>query len=99
MLVLPDTEPFDQILGALKFRMETILLPLEPSHVFHRHTERASEEEETKQKQHKQTNPGDVRKSNQNIRIKKQTFITLCTSMALKLKFVQYIKIVPVASC
>lgn len=38
VLVLPDSEPFDQILGALQFGMKTIFLPFEPSHVFHRHT-------------------------------------------------------------
>lgn len=37
MLVLPDAEPFDQILGALKFGMKTVLLPFEPGHVLHRH--------------------------------------------------------------
>lgn len=45
MLVLPDAEPFDQILGALKFGMKTILLPFEPRHILHRHTERGKEEE------------------------------------------------------
>lgn len=48
MLVFPDAEPFDQVLGALKFGMKTILLPFEPSHVLHRHTEKESKEEETK---------------------------------------------------
>lgn len=37
MLVLPDAEPFDQILGALQLGMETVLLPLEPNHILHRH--------------------------------------------------------------
>lgn len=37
MLVLPDAEPFDQILGALKFGMKTVLLPFEPGHVLHCH--------------------------------------------------------------
>lgn len=37
VFVLPDAEPFDQILGALKFGMKTILLSFEPSHVLHRH--------------------------------------------------------------
>lgn len=44
MLVLPDAEPFDQILGALKFGMKTILLPFKPSHILHGHTERASKD-------------------------------------------------------
>lgn len=37
VFVLPDAEPFDQILGALKFGMKTVLLTFEPSHVLHRH--------------------------------------------------------------
>lgn len=37
MLVLPDAEPFDQILGALKFGMKTVLLPFEAGHVLHCH--------------------------------------------------------------
>lgn len=37
VLVLPDAEPFDQILGALKFGMKTILLPFKPSHILHGH--------------------------------------------------------------
>lgn len=47
VLILPNAEPFDQVLGALQFGMETILLPFEPSHVLHRHTGRASKEGET----------------------------------------------------
>ena len=38
VLVLPDVEPFDQVLGALKFGVETILLTFEPRHIFHGHT-------------------------------------------------------------
>lgn len=37
VLVLPDAEPFDQILGALQFGMKTVLLAFEPSHILHRH--------------------------------------------------------------
>lgn len=37
VLVLPDAEPFDQILGALKFGMKAVLLTFEPSHILHRH--------------------------------------------------------------
>lgn len=48
MFVFPDAEPFDQILGALQFGMKTILLPFEPSHVLHRHTESARKHEKTK---------------------------------------------------
>lgn len=55
MLVFPDAEPFDQVLGALKFGMKTILLPFEPSHVLHRHAEKESKEEETKKKQQRKT--------------------------------------------
>lgn len=54
MLVLPDAEPFDQILGALQFGMKTIFLPFEPSHVLHRHAEskqrRRDEKTKTKKK-------------------------------------------------
>lgn len=39
VLVLPDVEPLDQILGALQFRMQTVLLALEASHVLHCHAE------------------------------------------------------------
>lgn len=37
VLVLPDAEPFDQILGALKFGMKTVLLTFEPGNILHRH--------------------------------------------------------------
>lgn len=37
MLVLPDAEPLDQVLGALEFGVETILLTFEPRHVLHGH--------------------------------------------------------------
>lgn len=37
VLVLPDAEPFDQVLSALKLGMKTVLLPFEPRHVLHRH--------------------------------------------------------------
>lgn len=54
MLVLPDAEPFDQILGALQFGMKTIFLPFEASHVLHRHAEGKEKQKEreniTKQK-------------------------------------------------
>lgn len=43
VLVLPDAKPFDQILSALKFGMKTVLLPLEPRHILHRHTTKAEE--------------------------------------------------------
>lgn len=39
VLVFPDAEPFDQILGALQFGVKTIFLPLEPGHILHRHTD------------------------------------------------------------
>lgn len=39
VLVLPDAEPFDQILGALKFGVKTVLLTFEPGNILHRHTE------------------------------------------------------------
>lgn len=45
MLVLPDAEPFDQVLSALKFGMKTVLLPLEPRHILHCHTKNRSREE------------------------------------------------------
>ena len=48
MFVLPDAEPLDQILGALKFGMKTVLLPFEPSHILHRHAEGVRKHEETK---------------------------------------------------
>lgn len=37
VLVLPDAEPFDKVLSALKFGMKTVLLPLEPRHILHCH--------------------------------------------------------------
>lgn len=37
VLVFPDAEPFDQILGALQFGVKAIFLPLEPGHILHRH--------------------------------------------------------------
>lgn len=37
MLVLPDAEPFDQILCALKFGMKTVFLPFEPRDILHCH--------------------------------------------------------------
>lgn len=40
VLVLPNPEPFNQILGALKFGMETIFLALKPRHVLHCHAEK-----------------------------------------------------------
>lgn len=45
VLVLPDAEPFDQVLSALQFGMKTVLLPLEPRHVLHRHTKNKSRDE------------------------------------------------------
>lgn len=37
MLVFPDAEPFDQILGALQFGVKTIFLSFKPGHILHRH--------------------------------------------------------------
>lgn len=35
VLVLPDAEPLDQVLGALEFGVKTILLTFEPRHILH----------------------------------------------------------------
>lgn len=37
VLVLPDAEPFDQVLGALQFGVKTVFLPFESRHILHRH--------------------------------------------------------------
>lgn len=37
VLVLPDAEPLDQVLGALELGVKTVLLTFEPCHILHRH--------------------------------------------------------------
>lgn len=37
VLVLPDSEPLDQVLGALQFGMEAVLLAFKPQHILHCH--------------------------------------------------------------
>lgn len=40
VFIFPDAEPFNQILGALEFRVEAIFLPFESGHVLHCHAEK-----------------------------------------------------------